>query len=384
MNPEVTTTSFILFLEFIKEYWFLITLGLSLLATVFYAVVYRVNPFGTYRDISYRNVQIKFYNELGQSFLEQGHYEMAKAEFEKALSLKATNYAALHGRYVSELFIAIDLPKWDPSIGLVVRDRLQELGLMKHRPLLHIIEKYLGDLHQRTNDISIAEQHYERALAIKYNYPDALETFAWFFYFKDSHGDENIKRMTELFTAMTMNYPYDYRGFHGLGYALYMHAIKNSTQENSGKLILDAANQAQRASSLKINLINVVGDFGEIARTVDPQLSIWYHQWGLDLMADPEVMGLTINRGPLAMQLLKKEARVTIITKDQKRSWLTYQLALDYLALGRRGLEGDQKNIDEHDRLFKEAKAMDQKGDIITVYEDQLSILDALLPGENA
>ena len=193
MSFELPKSSFILFFQIIKEYWFLITLGLSVLGTFFYMLVFRVNPWDTYRDISYRKEQVNFHNKVGQKLLEQGHYKMAKVEFEKALNLKATNYEALNGRYLTELFLAMDSPDWDPGVGLAVKNELHRLGIIKQKQIFHIVEKYLGDLHHKIHNFDAAREYYESALSVKHDYPDALVAFAWFIYFDGAN--EEIKRI---------------------------------------------------------------------------------------------------------------------------------------------------------------------------------------------
>jgi hypothetical protein len=73
----------------------------------------------------------------------------------------------------------------------------------------------------------------------------------------------------------------DYRGFHGLGYALYMKAILEPDPERRLVFIVDAAKQSGLAKDLFMNQLNIVVDFGEVARSVNPRLALSFHEYGM-------------------------------------------------------------------------------------------------------
>src|SRR5205085_25544 len=118
----------------------------------------------------------------------------------------------------------------------------------------------------------LAKEHYEKALLLKPNYGDALFAYGWFSYSGVQAPD--LGKMEDLFRRLSQLDPYDYRGFHGLGYALYMQAVRESDRNLRYDRLSEAAQQSSKASVLSINRLNVVTDFGEIARCVQPSLSI--------------------------------------------------------------------------------------------------------------
>src|SRR2546427_10370946 len=97
------------------------------------------------------------------------------------------------------------------------------------------------------------------------DYVDALFAYGWMNY--SIHPAPDIAKMKGLFRKMTEVDPHDYRGFHGLGYALYMQAINERQPERRRILILEGAQQSLQASRLGIDYLNILLDFGEIARS---------------------------------------------------------------------------------------------------------------------
>jgi hypothetical protein len=186
--------------------------------------------------------------------------------------------------------------------------------------------------------------------------------------------------MERSFRKMVKADDHDFRGFHGLGYALYMRAIKESNAAVRRKLIIEAALQTERASNLKIRQLNVVVDFGEIARLVDADLAIRYHKHAHSVLDDPLMSQLPANRGTLGIKLLMSPGYLGIKSMEEKRALINYQLALDYLAGYRLMGMADEARLKQHDRLLEEARVFDSKGKIHRIYKDQLAILDRLLP----
>lgn len=271
----------------IRDHWFLITLIGSVFASIFYVVVFQVSPLDTYYEIKDRREQTGFHKKIGFHLLENGHYQLAKAEFENALKLQSVDHDALNGRYWAELFLSLASPDWDAAVGIAVKDHLNELGAIEKKGLLHMVEKYQGDVQRRLGEPGLAKQHYERAISIKPNYQDALFTYGWFNY--SSISDSDIQKMTRNFERMTETDRYDYRGFHGLGYALYMQAIIERDLKLRRELIKRAAEQSIRASFLGVNYINILSDFGEIARSVKPEISIQFHELAERVLDDPRL-----------------------------------------------------------------------------------------------
>ena len=158
-----------------------------------------------------------------------------------------------------------------------------------------------------------------------------------------------------------------------------MQAVNERDPESRKKLVVKAANQSLKASKLLIRHLNVVVPFGEIARSVDPQLSIRFHKHGHELLDDPEISQLPANRAKFGARLLVGSGYINMRTLDHKRAWGNYQLALDHLALLRLEKDSSKNYLEQHDRLFEKARALDSKGEILPIYKDQLAVLDRLL-----
>lgn len=363
-----------------RDNWFLITLAGSVLASIFYMVVFHVSPLDTYYEIKDRREQARFHKKVGFHLLDNGHYLLAKIEFENALKLQAVDHDALNGRYWSELFLSLASPDWDAAVGTVVKNYLNELGAIEKTGLRHIVEKYQGDVQRHVGALEVAKQHYEKALSIKPRYQDALYTYGWVNY--RSIHDSDIQMMERNFRKMTENDRYDYRGFHGLGYALYMQAIIERDLVRRKELIEEAAQLSKQAGDLSINYINILSDFGEIARSASPETSIQYHEYANQVLDDPSLNKLSINRGTLLVKLLVHERNTEIYINEwnEKRAWITYQLALDYLSQYR--MQRVAKDKTQHDSLLARAKTLDKDGKILPIYKDQLAILNILLPPE--
>lgn len=368
----------------VKEYWFLITILASAVASIFYAVVFNVSPLDAVHEIKQRREQVKFHNTVGYTHLERGHYEFARAEFEKALNLRPVDYLGLNGRYLAEQFLEFKSPGWNPAISLVVQDHLRALGVIGRQELLHIVEKYRADVEWRTGSDEDAKAHYEKALALKPDYVDALFSYGWFNYYPRPAPD--VSRMEQLFRKMTEVTPHDYRGFHGFGYALYMQALNEPEAERRRTLVIEAATQSLRASQLGISYLNILMDFGEIARSVNPSLSMKFREMGNRVLDDPEIGRLEGNTGAYGVTLLLGETgkRARIATRDEKRAWITYQLALDHLAAHRLEDSGrGDKALQRHEQLLARARELDPTGKVFPIYRDQLRILERLLSRES-
>jgi hypothetical protein len=355
----------------IKEYWFLITVAISGVVSVAYMIIFQVTPWDKQREVKYRRKLVEFHNLAGFSLLEGGYFTLASAEFKAALKLNATNQRALGGQYLSGLFLAFDAPDWDASAGFAVQHELAKL--VKQQELSHIVEKYLGDLHYSTNQLGEARSHYEAALSRKPGYPDALSTLGWFHY----NVVPDLDRMAGYFLTLTLSSPYDWRGFHGLGYALYMKGLKEQDPDKRKELIVGAARQSDKAKDLSVNRWSIMADFGEVARSVNPQLSLYFHEVSSKLLEDPKLK--KVNPASLdAKLLMSTDITVRIETRDQKRAWITYQLALDYLASHR--LASRRDGEEQHRLLVEKAGSFDEGKEIYPIYADQLAILDLLLP----
>lgn len=358
-----------------KDYWFLITLVASVVLTVAYMIVFRVNPWDQQRSVKLRRDRVRFHNSVGYALIETGHFVDARAEFEESLKLSAEDQVALNGRYIANLFINIGSSVADPAIGFAIHRHITETDALKREQHRHIIDKYLGDLYMRISDVPKATEYYRSALRRKPDYPDALYAMGWHHY----QGD--TAEMERMFRKLTEIDPHGYRGFHGLGYALYMKALGEQNAGARTHLISEAGDQSGAAKDLFYNQLNIVMDFGEIARSVNPELSLFFHNYGKKIINDPVLREMGDNPYPLLHKLLMSEGEINIESKDEKLSWIAYQTALDYLAMER--MFHDAEYAAEHKRLFEKAERLDKNKIIQYIYNDQLAILNLLLPALN-
>jgi len=371
----VASESIVRILHFIKEYWFLITLGVSGVIAFVYMVVFHVTPWDKHREVKDRRQLSRFHNLAGRRLLESGHFQQAKQEFKEAINLSSTDVKALNGLYLTELFLALESPEWDPAVSLAVQDHLTNLGVIERDQLLHVVEKYKGDVHSFIGEIDQARKHYDKALAIKPDYVDALFALGWFCY--DIIPD--INQMEQYFRNMVEVDRFDYRGFHGLGYALYMQAVAEPDFDRRRNLTMEAAQQSEQARNLSVTRLNIVMDFAEVARSVNPALSVYFHNRGNQIVNDPILSQANENPFPLRVKLLLGTGSLILETPDHKRAWIQYQLALDYLAMFR--MESKEEQKQEYDRLLEAALDIDKSREIHPLFLDQFAILDLLLPG---
>ena len=374
MDPNLFET----ILRVTKDYWFLITVIASFVLTVGYMVFFRVNPWDQQRAAKLRRDRVRFHNSVGYSLLESGHFKEAKTEFEESLKLKDEDQTALNGKYLANLFINLASETTDPAIGFAIQRHISSTADLRSEEHRHIIDKYLGDLHMRISKVPEAVKYYEAALERKPDYPNALYEMGWHYY---DEGEGNFDGMERMFRRLTEASPHDYRGYHGLGYALYMKALHEPDPDARTATIYEAAKQSSLARDLVYTQLNIVMDLAEVARSVDPALSVFFHDAGKDIIEDPKRYRSGENPFPLLARLLKKDGqRVTIDTKDEKLSWVAYHLAVDHLALER--MTGDPSHREDHDRYYAEAKELDPDEKMHDIYKDQRAILDALMPDE--
>ena len=358
-----------------KDYWFLITLVASFVLTVGYMVFFRVNPWDQQRAAKLRRDRVRFHNGVGYSLLESGHFKDAKTEFEESLKLSDGDQTALNGKYLANLFINLALETTDPAIGFAIQRHISSTADLRSEEHRHIIDKYLGDLHMRISKVSEGVRYYETALKRKPDYPNALYAMGWHYY----EVDGNFDGMERMFRRLTDASPHDYRGYHGLGYALYMKALHEPDADRRTAIIYEAANQSSLAKDLVYTQLNIVMDLAEVARSVNPELSVSFHDVGKGIIENAKHYKSGDNPFPVLARLLKQDGRsVTLYTKDEKFSWVAYHMAVDYIALGR--MTGDSNYADEHDRYYEEARKLDPDENVHDIYKDQRAILDALMP----
>ena len=328
--------------------------------------------------------QVAYNNEVGLSLLEQGRYERAKRSFEKALLLGGSNRLALQASVLCDLFIDMSSPDWDPAMGWIVRPKLNQLQLEVE--LQHIASKYWGDLYLKISDEKAAKSQYAKAIDqytkshnAETGYLDALYYDGWLSYQQKKGPD--IERMISRFKNMTRSAPFDYRGFHGLGYAYYMKALSEKDPRTHIDLLIEAGKQSIRATKFRIYQLNVIMDFGEVARARFPSYSLDYHTHASKVLSDPILRNIEANKGTFQVRLLKDpDKRIMWLESEQeKRAWIKYQIALDYLALYSLSEQPKEEHWSEHLRFLKEAASEDIDVKALRIYSDQKRVLGELI-----
>lgn len=364
-------------LAFLKEYWFLITLVISLVTAISYMIVFHVSPWEKYKEISERKDAVAFHLALGQKLLDYGHYQQAAREFELALRLEPANPKALEGKRKADLFLEVDRIEWNPGLALAYLDTFPN-------PKDHTILLFLGRVFERIGENQKALAYYENARVAYHgsqpgpgrDYYAALERMGWILY-----TEGNFDAMERHFTRMKEIAQFDYRGYHGLGYALYMKAyqLAQSKREGATALLTEATNVLFSAATYVPNFLMITMDIGEVARLINPDFSIVWRERALKCIVEEELYRLEENRSDLTVLLFGSNRGVVSVSgKEDKLAWVKYQLALDHYV---KAVLADPKNPDltKHDSLVDEGKKTQKSESVFAIYEDQRTIVDALL-----
>ncbi|MFQ5597846.1 MAG: tetratricopeptide repeat protein [Nitrospiria bacterium] len=364
-------------LQFLKDYWFLITLAISIVTAIAYMVVFQVSPWEKYRETSERKAAVKLHIRLGQALLDAGHYKDAAGEFEHSLKLVPSNPEALEGKRKTDLFLRLEDPDWKPGRTMAYWDLLKNQSD-------HNILQFLGLLHMRIGEAEKSLEYFQKASAAyegtrnisKPYYGDALFQLGWSYYDKGDYG-----RMAEHFRRLQEMATYDYRGYHGLGYALYMKAIAESEKAPKAaiKLLNEATDLLRIAYNYVPNILVVNSDIGEIARIIDPELSIFFHKRAMECIMNKKFYSLPDNNGVVSAILITGNNQwVTLAEKEDKIAWINYLLALDYYIKALRENK-HYPDLAAHNRYLKAAQSAQIGTGPEEIYQDQKTIGDRLL-----
>ncbi len=365
------------FIQFLKDYWFLITLGISGVTAIAYMVVFQVSPWEKYQETSERKAAVKLHIQLGQDLLDGGHYKDAAGEFDHSLKLAPSNPEALEGKRKTDLFLKLEDPDWKPGRTMAYWSLLQNQD--DHNTLL-----YMGMLHLRIGEAEKSLQYFQKANAAykrqgkqsKPYYGDALFQLGWAYYDK-----ADFDKMAEYFRKLQEMAKYDYRGYHGLGYALYMKAIAHSEKDGKAaiKLLNEATELLRTAYNYVPNVLVVNSDIGEIARIIDPEFSIFFHKRAMECLTNEKYYNLPDNNGAVSAILITGNNQwVTLAEKEDKIAWINYLLALDYYVKALRENK-HYPNLSTHNRYLKAAQSAQVGTAPEMIYQDQLTIGDRLL-----
>lgn len=362
----------------IKDCWFLITLIFTVSCPLLYMIIYKVTPWDKYKDLKFKRLQLNFHNKLGIKLLESGAYLNAKTEFENALKIRTSDLLALNGKYLADLFLSVNLPTWKASIGLIIKNQLLKLKTINDFRLTHIVDGFIGRLYHKMGKYEIAKEYYKKAFSNNTDYIDAIILYSWMLYFS---GDLAIvyNEMKYLFEKSINIDPFDFRGYHGLGYTYYIQAIHTSDKERAYNLLTNATKYCQEAKYLQINTLAILCDLGEISRCINPKLSIYYHESALQLIVDPKLNNLSQVCDPIGNTLIHKNEFVCIATYEHRISWIKYQLCLDFYAQMK--IDTTLTNTLSHkcDKFLDEAQKTDPNKEIYPIYEDQLKTLEQFI-----
>lgn len=377
MSKTTKGNAVVRFLKVIQEYWFLITLLFSALATLFYFVYFDVNPLEKQYENKIQTLHVDLHNNIALSYLQQGYYEDALEEFENTLSYKPYNKLALNGKFLTELFLNLKSIEHNPTLSEKTKNEVAKLEIDKNEKLYRVRQKYYADNELGNGRTDEAINLYNGLLAEDSNYVDLLYTYGWFNY---ELVKPDFNKMAALFKKQTEIAPKDYRGYHGYAYALYMKAVYETDPSLRNDLIYEAANQCINAYNLIFTRFNVVLDLGEIVRSIEPSIALEMHSKARQLLDDPAIMALEENSPTLGYKLLmsNSDQYIIIATHDQKKALVFYEMALDYLADYRKNYE--ITSLVEYEELMELAKELDKNGDIRLIFEDQKNVLDLFLP----
>lgn len=377
MNEVPKNNAFVRFLKVIQDYWFLITLLFSALATLFYFIYFDVNPLEKQYENKIQTLSVDLHNNIALSYLQQGYFEKALIEFENALTYKSYNKQALNGKLLAELFLSLKSIEHNPNLSEKTKNEIAKLEIDEDNELYPIRKKYYADNELGSGNPEEAINLYENLLAEDSNYVDLLFTYGWLNY---ELGEPDLNKMSKLFSKLTEIAPKDFRGYHGYAYAMYMKAVYETDPSLKNDYIFEAANQCINAYNLIYTRFNVALDLGEIIRSIEPLLAVDIHLKSKQLLDDPTIMAMEENSPTLGYKLLMSNTTqyVIITTLEQKKALVFYELALDYLADYRKNYE--ITSLIDHDDYYALASELDQNGNIRLIYEDQKAILDMFLP----
>ena len=127
------------------------------------------------------------------------------------------------------------------------------------------------------------------------------------------------------------------------------------------------------------NILVVNTDVGEIARVIDPNFSIFFHDRAMTCIIDDRLYSLRDNNGTVSAILILSENETVVLTdKEDKIAWVNYLLALDYYVTAFLKNK-DAPDLSRHDHYLQEAQSIEKATAPKKIYEDQRRITDRLL-----
>lgn len=131
-----------------------------------------------------------FYNILGEFYVNNKQYDLAKNAFQKSYQLDSTNYQI----FSNLAWLYAELEDWEKSDSLY----LKSLELFPNNPIT--LNNFAYSLIQRDTNLSYAGKLIEKAIKLRPNDPNLLDTYGWYLYkIKDYYkAKEHIEKSIEL------------------------------------------------------------------------------------------------------------------------------------------------------------------------------------------
>ncbi len=113
-----------------------------------------------------------FYNVLGEFYVNNKEYALAENAFLKSLQLDSNNYQT----YSNLAWLYSETEEWDKSDSLYMRS----LELFPDNPIT--LNNFAYSLIQRGENLNYAGKLIEKAIKLRPDDPNLLDTYGWYFY----------------------------------------------------------------------------------------------------------------------------------------------------------------------------------------------------------
>lgn len=365
----------------IKEHLAKPTLIISVLTACAYMAIFQVYPWESAKEIYARKQAVANHLKLGQKLLDYGYYQQAVQEFDQCMKFESSNPKALVGKRKANLFLELRKIDCNPGVALAYRDYFKKQGADDYNLTLLTgkVHQNLGEEDQALACFQKARELYKAGLTSdqkESDYFDALFHIGWHYYDKG-----RFSAMEECFRQLKLLSERDYRGFYGLGYALYMKAyyLAKSKQPGAKQCLEQAVNNLANAINYVPKVAGVNADLGDVLRILDNKVAIELHKQALLILENNDLYNLEDNKNTFYSFYLVG-SNGTIVSLDERQDKIScakYQLALDYYVRSKRGL-AKNSDITKHDDLVEEANKSRKTEKPLLIYHDQKIIIDTL------
>jgi len=366
----------------IKENLTVVTLTVSIITACLYMVIFHVYPWESMLEIHARKQAVANHLKLGQKLLDYGYYSQAVQEFEQCLKFESSNPRALVGKRKAYLFLELQKIDCNPGVALAYRDFFKKQGDDDYNLTL-----LTGKVHLKVGEEDQALELFQKARELykanlisdqkEPDYYDALSSIGWYHYDKGQFSE-----MEECFRQMKGITERDYRGFYGLGYALYMKAyqLAKSKKPEAREHLEQAVENLANALNYVPQVAGVNADLGDVLRILNNKVAIDLHKQALSIYEDNELYNLEDNKNTYyTFHLIGSDGtNVSLKERQDKIACAKYQLALDYYASAKKE-NPRTPDLTKHDDLVKEGDKIRKTEGPKLIYKDQRIIVDTLL-----